>query len=116
MRKKTRFFWLALVTTGVLVSGCITHEETVYRDVSRIDVKFENDTAAGIFYGALARSTSGHGVQDSTTRVTVPFLLHSKQRIVKGDSAVFNEAAARCDANKDGVITEAEARSFAEHP
>ncbi len=116
MQKKTGLYWLVAVTAGFLASGCITHEETVYRDVSRIDVKFENDTASGIFYGALARITSGHGVQESTTRVTVPFLLHSKQRVVKGDSALFNEAAARCDANKDGVITEAEARSFAEHP
>lgn len=116
MLKKNRLYWLAAVSAGVLASGCITHDETTYRDVSRIDVKFENDTASGIFYGALARSTSGHGVQESTTRVTVPFLIHSKQRVVKGDSAAFNEAAARCDANKDGVITEAEARSFADHP
>jgi hypothetical protein len=33
--------------------------------------------------------------------------------VVPGPNAEFNEAVAICDANKDGRITEAEARTYA---
>ncbi len=97
-----------------LVAGCITHEETVYRDVPRTRVEFENDTAARIFYEALSQRPQAKSGSESKTRVEIPLIFEHKQQVVTGQNATFNEAVALCDTNKDGRITEQEARIFAE--
>lgn len=97
-----------------LLAGCISHEETVYRDVERVKVQFENDTAARLFYETLSKASAAHGRTESRTEVDVPIVFEHKRRVVSGPNAAFNEAVAICDSNKDGTITEQEARIFAD--
>ena len=106
--------WIITAAVGLLLSGCVTHEGTVYRDVERTKVEFENDTAARLFYETLSK-TSGRGHSESHTTVDVPFVFRDDTRIVSGRNTEFNEAVATCDSNHDGKITELEARIFAEH-
>jgi hypothetical protein len=106
----------ALVTAacGLALGGCITHEETIYRDVDRVKVEFENDAAARIFYEASSKAPTARHREESKTEVDIPVIFAHKRRVVAGDNAAFNEAVMRCDTNKDGKITEQEARIFAE--
>ena len=39
----------------VITSGCTSHDETVYEEVPRSRVEFENDKAAHIFYETLTK-------------------------------------------------------------
>lgn len=105
---------LAAALAALLTAGCIHTEETVYRDVSRVPVEFENETAGRIFYEALSRLPRNHNRQESKTEVSIPVVFGHSQRVVRGENAAFNEAVGRCDTNKDGRITETESRIFAE--
>jgi hypothetical protein len=106
--------WVATALGAALVAGCISHEETVYRDAERVKIEFENDKAARIFYEAVSAHSPAHGSVNSTTEVELPVIFKHKSHVVSGPNAAFNEAVSRCDTNKDGRITEAEARIFAE--
>jgi len=99
---------------SLALPGCITHDETIVRDVERTKVEFENDRAARVFYEALADRKTGR-TQESTTKVEIPVVFETKQRVVSGPNAAFNEAVSICDSNKDGRITEMEAKIFAEN-
>jgi hypothetical protein len=103
---------VSLALGGYLLAGCITHEETVYRDAPRTKVHFENDTAASVFYEALSRGGKD-GKTESTTEVSIPVVFSHKQKVVEGASQKFNQAVAACDTNNDGAITEREARVYA---
>lgn len=109
--------WTFIAAVAILgaLSGCITHEETVYRDAPRAKVEFENDTAARVFYEALSRSPSDHGNRESKNEVSIPIVFSYKERVVRGENAAFNDAVMRCDTNQDGRITEKEARIFADN-
>lgn len=96
------------------VTGCISHEETVYRDVERARIEFENDTAARVFYEALSHPATSAKPAESRTEVRLPIVFEHKRRVVSGPNAGFNQAVDKCDTNRDGKITEAEARIFAE--
>lgn len=98
----------------VLSSGCIHHRETVYRDVERARVEFENDTAARIFYETL-ESQPNRSRGESNTEVKLPLVFEHERKVVSGRNSAFNDAVAACDTNKDGRVTEVEARIFAEH-
>jgi hypothetical protein len=98
-----------------LLAGCITHEETVYRDVPRRTVEFENDRAARIFYEALDNKAVKQGRAESKTEVDVPIVFHDKRRVVDGPNAAFNKAVEQCDTNGDGRITVQEAEIFAQN-
>ena len=105
---------LIVIAAGILLAGCITHEETVYRDTDRVKVAFENDAAARIFYEALNRQSSHRSRTESSTEVSIPVVFDHKQKIVEGPNRAFNKAVAECDTNKDGTVTEFEAKIFAE--
>lgn len=108
----TRFL---LATTCISIfSGCITHDETVVRDVERAKIEFANETAARIFYEALSKSPTSHSRKESTTEVDIPVVFDHKRHVITGPNAEFNEAVLFCDSNKDGKITEVEAKIFAE--
>ncbi len=98
---------------GLLLSGCITHHSTVTRDVPRVKVEFENDTAARAFYEALSHSRCGTAQTESSSEFAIPVVFEYKRHVVTGPNAAFNEAVEHCDSNKDGKITEAEAKIFA---
>jgi hypothetical protein len=109
-----KFLSSMLVLAAVGWGGCISHDETVVRDVARAKVEFENDLAARVFYETLSKHPNTGTRTESTTRVEIPVVLDHKQRVVTGPNAAFNEAVAACDTNRDGRITEMEARIFAE--
>ena len=98
----------------MLLPGCIGHEETKYRDVARVPVEFENESAGRIFYEALTKKHPRHS-SESKTEVSIPVVFDHKTREVAGPNATFNDAVERCDANKDGKITELEAKIFAQY-
>ena len=114
MNKTTLF--LTLSVAAAVLPGCISHEETVYRDTDRVSVEFENDTAGRLFYETLSRRPSASPKEESKTEVSIPVVFDHKQRVVDGPNRGFNQAVRECDTNKDGVITEVEARIFAGRP
>ncbi len=96
------------------LTACINHESNIVRDPERVKVQFENDTAARIFYEALAK-TPGEGERvESTTTVEIPILFEHKRHVIRTPNDTFNRAVERCDLNKDGKITEEEAKHYAE--
>ncbi len=112
--KKTFVLPLGALCAALTLPGCISHEETTYSDVERVRVSFENDSAARIFYEALAAAPHGRST-DSTTEVEIPLVFKVKSHVIPGQNAAFNQGVAKCDTNKDGIITETEARIFAEN-
>ena len=104
-------FALAL---AALNTGCISTDETVYRDQERIKVEFENDAAGRLFYEALSQARGSHARSESKTELSIPVVFHHKHRVVEGENFAFNRAVQRCDSNGDGRITELEARIFSE--
>lgn len=105
--------WIALPGLGIVLSGCITHKSIVYQDVERTKVEFESDAAARLFYETLSKNSATRKHSESTTTVSIPIIFENEQKVVPGRNVEFNEAVAACDSNKDGRITEAEARIFA---
>ena len=101
----------ALLISLFLFSGCIHHKSVVRLDASRVKVEFENETAGRLFYEALSKM---HGEGESSTQVEIPVVFEHKQRVITGEGERFNRAVAECDTNKDGKITEVEARIFAD--
>jgi hypothetical protein len=100
---------------AIALAGCVTHTETVVRDVDRTTIEFENDAAARIFYEALSKMPDPRNRSESTTEVSIPVIFEHKRHVVTGPNAAFNEAVAKCDSNKDGRITELEAKIFSEN-
>lgn len=99
---------------ATLNTGCISTDETVYRDQERIKVEFENDTAGRLFYEALSQTRGSHARSESKTEVSIPVVFEHKHRVVDGENVAFNQAVRRCDTNGDARITELEARIFSE--
>ena len=115
MKRIKRIVGISIIAgCGVCLSGCITHESTITRDEQRTRVEFENDAAARIFYEALSRRPSQDDRSDSSTSFEIPVIFEYKRHVVTGSNAAFNRAVELCDSNKDGKITETEARIFAE--
>ena len=104
---------IAATALGLLLSGCITHHSVVYKDVERTKVEFESDAAARLFYETLSRNSATSRHSESTTTISIPIVFENEQKVVPGRNVEFNEAVAICDSNKDGKITEAEARIYA---
>jgi len=107
--------YIAMTVLGVLLTGCITHRSVVYHDVDRTRVEFESDAAARLFYETLSRNFNGKRYGESTTTVSLPIVFEHEEKTVPGPNVKFNDAVAICDSNKDGRITEQEARIFANH-
>ena len=99
---------------GFTFSGCITHEETVHRDVERMKVDFETEAAGRIFYETLSKWPVAGSHGESKTEINIPIVFEHRHRVVSGQNASFNDAVLECDTNKDGKVTEQEARIFAE--
>ncbi|HEX7576550.1 MAG TPA: hypothetical protein VF430_00790 [Verrucomicrobiae bacterium] len=104
---------IAVTALGLLLPGCITHKSVVYQDVERTKIEFESDAAARLFYETLSRNTPTRAHSESTTTISIPIVFENEQKTVAGPNVKFNAAVATCDSNKDGKITELEARIFA---
>jgi hypothetical protein len=112
---KTSLPILSLASAVALsLAGCISTDQTVYREEERMKVEFENDTAGRLFYETLSKVRSSGNRTESKTEVSLPVVFKHKHRVVEGESTGFNQAVRRCDTNRDGKITEQEARIFAE--
>jgi hypothetical protein len=96
-------------------SGCISTEKTTYRDAERMKVEFENDSAGRLFYEALSKTAARYNRSETKTEISLPIVFEHKARTVDGDNLVFNSAVRRCDTNRDGKITEQEARIFSQN-
>ena len=114
--KKSCVSALALAMTAfgavLFLAGCIDHSETTYRNSERVQVRFETEKAGRVFYEALSKMPY-HEPAESHTEVFIPVLFENKYTVKTGENGKFNEAVRRCDTNKDGLITEAEAEIFA---
>ena len=106
---------MALTALCLAFTGCITRKTVVYQDAERVKVEFESDAAARLFYETLNQNPSAGRYSESTTTVSIPFLLQNEQQTLAGSNVKFNDAVAVCDSNKDGKVTELEARVFANH-
>ena len=108
---------LSLAIASLLGCGCIstviTHSSTVQEDEPRAKVEFESDAAARLFYETLSKYRPVKDKSESTTRVSIPIVFREERRVVSGPNKEFNAAVAACDLNKDGKITEQEAKVFA---
>jgi hypothetical protein len=113
-KKNTCLMCGLALTLAAFNTGCISTDETVYRDEERVKVEFENDTAGRLFYEGLNKTRGSRGRSESKTEVSLPVVFDHKRRVVEGENIVFNQAVRRCDTNGDGKITEMEARIFAE--
>ena len=103
-----------LLLLGVAAAGCIHTEETVTRDEPRVKVEFENETAGRVFYEALSRYNGSHSRRESSSEVEIPLVFGHKTKTVRGPNTAFNDAVQRADTNKDGRISETEARIYSD--
>src|SRR4051812_46268746 len=104
---------LVIALCASALCGCISNDQTVYRDVERTKVEFESETSARIFYEALSKRVATGTKQESTTEVCIPVVFSHKRHVISGNNVAFNEAVKQCDTNQDGKITELEAKIFA---
>ncbi|MDB6057509.1 MAG: hypothetical protein JWO95_1353 [Verrucomicrobiales bacterium] len=109
----TRLLQILAVST-IAISGCIRHNSTVTRDVTRRKVEFENESAGRVFYDALSQIPNSGTKQEKTSQFEIPVVLDYKRHVITGPNAAFNDAVDRCDTNKDAKISEIEAKIFAE--
>ncbi len=98
------------VLVAALSAGCIHTERSEVRDESRIPVDFENETAGRIFFEALSRQPNSGKQEESVSKVSLPIVFSNEHRVVRGPNIAFNRAVQECDTNRDGRITETEAR------
>jgi hypothetical protein len=105
-----------LAGTVLLSAGCITHTETVYQDVERTRIEFESDAAARLFYETLSKRSGSMNHSESTTQVNLPIVFSHERKVLPGKNVEFNQSVDICDSNKDGKITELEARVYANQP
>jgi len=111
---KARFILLATLTASL--TACISTKETVYREVERLKVEFESDTAARVFYEAFTKAPESRQRNEKTSRFVIPVIIDAQRTEKDSENAAFNVAVRRCDTNGDGRITEQEARIYAAQP
>ncbi len=102
----------ALLLAAVTGPGCISHEETVRIHEERLPITFETDTAARTFYEAVEKLRTSASPSNSKTQFGIPMILSHKVTTEYGPHQVFNEGVRRADTDRDGTITEKEARIF----
>jgi hypothetical protein len=105
---------LAAAMSAIVWAGCIHHEETVYQDVPRASVQFENDKAARLFYESYHQERNRFGRPESKTEVHIPVVFDHKRRVLSGENIAFNAAITTCDTDRNALISEQEAKLFSE--
>jgi hypothetical protein len=106
---------MGLLGAAMAFTGCIHTVETEVRDEERARVEFETPAAAAVFYEALSKLPAGKTREESSTKVALPIVFSAEHRIVRGPNGAFNRAVEQCDTNRDGKITETEARIWADN-
>ena len=83
-------------------------------DAQRVQARFESPNAQAAFDLALAeRHARGDAVKRSSASSTVPLLWGSEDRAVLSENAFYNEQIGVADLDRDGMVSEAEAASYA---
>ena len=107
---QTKFLALCVVGFASLtLLGCIAVRKVRYDDAPRTSVQFDSAEASSTFYDAiLARKfpSSGKG-----SRILVGQTLYSSETRPSAN-VLFNAAVTATDANRDGMISTAEAQAF----
>ncbi|MES2438876.1 MAG: hypothetical protein V4584_07410 [Verrucomicrobiota bacterium] len=89
-------------------SSCVTY--TKYHDEPRRKVSFSSTSAAQTFYDAYASVDTPYGNGSLSATITLPYWQLKKDT----ESIKFNAAIQIADTNHDNLISEKEARSYAE--
>ena len=97
---------------ALCLAGCINHSETTYRNVARVKVQFQSEKAGRVFFRGIEQNAL-RSRAESHTEISIPVVFDNKYTVKSGENEKFNQAVRRCDTNKDGIITEAEAEIFA---
>jgi len=106
-----------LVSVGLLLassSGCLlnrTNRKVVRQDEARQGVQFESNLAQSAFTQA-ATDESKREAEGDSSGIYIPFLLAWGDETVLSPAAYYNDQIMLCDANGDGLITEAEAWAY----
>ena len=122
--KRTRGTALNLITafTGAAVvacggAGCLinsSNEKVVEPDAKRIAVDFESEQSLETFQKAAnARYASGGGVVGKSG-LAIPFVIAASERRVLSENAFYNAQVRKADTNGDGVVSNVEARVYAQ--
>jgi hypothetical protein len=112
--------WLVAAFCFVLIavnSGCLFTRHTtnvVRKNEKPRPVGFESAQAKNIFDGKVAEVKAFSRTEMSNPRVVaVPFLLWYSSTDVVSDNGIYNDQVAICDTNGDGIISLAEATTYA---
>lgn len=116
MKKSNLLKVLCVPALAVLTAGCISfyHKtEQVRSDEERMKIEFESETAGKLFHDKADAAIRKRNPEGST-QFGVPFVsFYSKTRVVSKNAA-YNDELRKCDTNKDGMITDVEARIYSE--
>jgi hypothetical protein len=105
-----------VVLCGLLPAcgGCLfvySREDTVRLNEPKRAVQFQSETAARLFAAASDQRLRGsHEVR--TESLTIPFLASISRNSKLSEASLYNDEVAACDADGDGVITDAEASAY----
>ena len=111
----TKIFLLTLVSLVAISStGCITiynKKEEIGEREERLSVTFESEDSAQLFNTTASRKLKKPSPTD-TSFVGIPFVTLYSKTTVLSENARFNDEIRRCDSNRDGIITDAEAKAY----
>lgn len=91
--------------------GLVKTDEVVRADEPRRPVAFESPEVARRFEAASGANQAQQ--VGATLHGPAPFYLYGRRQFL-GENAKLNDAAARCDTDRDGVITAAEVEALAQ--
>ena len=103
---------VGVVCLGLGSIGCVHSHETHYKEDDRVSVEFENETAGRTFYESFSRRGHHRDATERSTTVQLPFVFSHEYKVLRGRNSEFTRAVAECDTNRDGRITEMEARIY----
>ena len=106
--------------SGVLIAftlsstGCITlysKKEEIGEREERLTINFESEDAAQLFNTTAARRLKKPAPTDKSY-VGIPFVTLYSKTTVLSENARYNDEIRRCDSDRDGIITDAEAKAY----
>ncbi len=110
---------MCMVSTGCLLVSTGNEKVRLVRErEARKEVVFENDTAAQTFDKVYQRELGNNTIgRNNSGTLLIPFIcavVDNTTTTKVAPNAVYNDCLARCDLDQNGIITEEEARKYAE--
>lgn len=103
---------VSLASTGCLINSGT--EKVVEPDAKRMKVEFESEEALMSFQKTVRQRYQAGGGVVSSTGFAIPFVIAAGEKQVLSENAFYNGEVAKADVNDDGVISDVEARAYAE--